>query len=65
MGHPVLGDQRYGARMPASDKMLQVPRQMIHAARLEFEDPLTHKRIAAGSPLPADFRNCLRLYHLT
>jgi len=64
MGHPVLGDLQYGARMPASDKMMKIPRQMLHAAGIELTDPATCRRITAGAPLPPDFRNCLRLYRL-
>lgn len=43
MGHPVLGDELYGARTPG------VPRQMLHASRLEVG------RITAHSPDPHDF----------
>ncbi len=42
-GHPVLGDEVYGAAVPS------VPRQMLHAARL------TVGTIKAHSPDPADF----------
>jgi 23S rRNA pseudouridine1911/1915/1917 synthase len=45
LGHPVAGDRSYG---PASDAT-GAPRQMLHAARVAFEE------IEAESPDPADF----------
>lgn len=53
-GHPVLGDRQYfSARSP---DFQAVPRQMLHAAELRFEHPVTHQPLRAQAPLPADFR---------
>ena len=50
LGHPVVGDALYG-----SEESLRLggKRQMLHAARLRFEE------IEASSPDPDDFRACL------
>ncbi len=51
LGHPVLGDEVYGrqrAGQPAA------PRQMLHAARLEFRHPADGRPLAFSAPLPAD-----------
>jgi 23S rRNA pseudouridine1911/1915/1917 synthase len=54
-GHPVLGDRVYGPR----DAGFEAPRQMLHARTLGFPHPATGRRVAAESPLPADFRETL------
>ncbi len=55
LGHPLLGDRRYGARTVDGgdgDPMV-APRHLLHAARLRFEE------IEASSPDPEDFRRAL------
>jgi 23S rRNA pseudouridine1911/1915/1917 synthase len=52
LGFPIVGDRIYATAGDASG----APRQMLHAARLEFEE------VAAASPDPADFAAlCARL----
>jgi 23S rRNA pseudouridine1911/1915/1917 synthase len=51
IGHPIVGDTTYGGRRPR----LGVDRQMLHAARLSFEHPVTGKALSFQSPWPADF----------
>ena len=63
--HPVIGDRHYGTRSAASDKALQVGRQMLHASSIDFIHPTTHRRVFAKAPLPRDFRNALRAFNLT
>ena len=46
VGHPVVGDSLYGEGVALA---LAAPRQMLHAARLHYED------IAVQSPDPEDF----------
>jgi len=52
IGHPVVGDPQYGHARVA----LPVPakRQMLHAARLAFDHPVTGVRMAFEAPLPSD-----------
>jgi 23S rRNA pseudouridine1911/1915/1917 synthase len=50
IGHPVVGDTRYGGNRPA----LPLSRPFLHAARLAFDHPATGARVTFESPLPAD-----------
>jgi 23S rRNA pseudouridine1911/1915/1917 synthase len=61
-GHPLVGDPLYGGRRqltsgmsPAQRAALQsFGRQALHAAKLEFEHPVTGKHVSVESPLPRD-----------
>lgn len=57
IGHPVVGDRVYGRRRTP----LPVPRQFLHAWRLEFTHPLDGQRIELEAPLPADLGAVLDL----
>lgn len=50
IGHPLVGDGRYGGARPA----LVCPRPFLHAGHLAFDHPVTGDRLAFESPLPAD-----------
>jgi len=50
IGHPVVGDARYGG----ARQTLPAPRQVLHAEHLAFAHPVTGARVEADSPLPAD-----------
>ncbi|MDX2204985.1 MAG: RluA family pseudouridine synthase [Hyphomicrobiaceae bacterium] len=63
IGHPLLGDMTYGSGHKASARKLgpaaaaalaALGRQALHAAELKFEHPVTGKRLAFESALPAD-----------
>ncbi len=54
LGHPVAGDLIYGKKGLWNGK--PVPRQMLHAARLSVQHPLTGKEIEFEAPLPDDFQ---------
>ena len=63
IGHPLLGDPTYGAGHKASARRLgpqaqaaleALGRQALHAAELAFVHPVSGKRLAFESPLPAD-----------
>jgi 23S rRNA pseudouridine1911/1915/1917 synthase len=47
--HPVVGDPTYGRPQPP-----RPPRQVLHAAHLELEHPVTHEWMAFDAPLPDD-----------
>jgi 23S rRNA pseudouridine1911/1915/1917 synthase len=51
---PVSGDPVYGI-----DGDLGLTRQFLHAARLQFEHPLTGERVDVESPLPPDLEAAL------
>ena len=60
---PILGDRVFGLKSARDPRLMQVPRQMLHASTLELPDPMNpHAEIKAHSPLPADFRATLRLF---
>jgi 23S rRNA pseudouridine1911/1915/1917 synthase len=55
IGHPVVGDARYG--MP--DRRLGAGRFFLHAAELAFTHPGTAARMEFRSPLPDDLKDYL------
>jgi len=56
IGHPVVGDTRYGRARPA----LRCGRPFLHAERLAFAHPITEAPMEFASPLPADLQAVLR-----
>jgi len=68
-GFPIVGDRVYGGRLTlpkgASEELRQAlrdfPRQALHAARLQFEHPVSGKPVECASPLPADMVGLLAL----
>jgi 23S rRNA pseudouridine1911/1915/1917 synthase len=63
IGHSVMGDQVYGARMgvrldrlpePARSVLVGFRRQALHAAKLSFHHPATNELLEFESPMPAD-----------
>jgi len=68
-GFPIVGDKVYGGRLTlpkgASETLRHAlrdfPRQALHAARLQFDHPVTGKPIECVSPLPPDMRGLLDL----
>jgi 23S rRNA pseudouridine1911/1915/1917 synthase len=57
IGHPVVGDDRYGGDRPA---VVAMSRPFLHAAHLAFDDPVTGERRPFDSPLPDDLRRTLK-----
>ena len=68
-GFPIVGDRVYGGRLTlpkgASEELRQAlrdfPRQALHAARLQFEHPVSGKPVECASALPADMVGLLAL----
>ncbi len=64
LGHPVIGDQTYGAgwergmgggnRGWARELAKMAERQFLHAAKLGFRHPATGEELRFSAPLPAD-----------
>jgi 23S rRNA pseudouridine1911/1915/1917 synthase len=50
IGHPVVGDDRYGGSRPGID----AGRPMLHAAALAFDHPARHERVRFTAPVPDD-----------
>ncbi|MFQ3573766.1 MAG: RluA family pseudouridine synthase [Thermodesulfovibrionales bacterium] len=61
IGHPVLGDRTYGKKTQiiVGKEVFKIDRQMLHAAFLGFDHPITGKRLEFKSPLPDDILKCL------
>jgi len=63
--HPVLGDKQYGVKFARDPRLVTVARPMLHSSEIELANPLNIKQtIKAHSPLPADFRRCLKLFDM-
>lgn len=72
-GHPVAGDSLYGGgesmlgrvpplfQAPAAALLKRLSSQALHAVRLSFTHPRTRKTLTFESPLPAEFRDALKL----
>ncbi len=67
-GHPVVGDPVYLRRIPAAarlldpalrGRLLDFPRQALHAARLGFRHPRTGAALEFATPPPADMQALL------
>ncbi len=60
IGHPVVGDDRYGSRGVRATRVGLVPgRLFLHAAELSIDHPGSGVRTTWTSPLPADLRAVL------
>ena len=61
MGHPVLGDSLYGgpAEFRVGHAVIQIRRQMLHAACLRFTHPITGEKMKWESKLPEDMASIL------
>ena len=61
---PIVGDRMFGLKTARDPRLMTVPRQMLHASTLEMPDPVRRGKecIKAHSPLPADFRQCLKQF---
>ena len=68
VGYPIVGDKVYGGRLALPKgvseslrvSLRQFPRQALHAARLQFEHPVTGSAVDAISALPADMSRLLQ-----
>lgn len=60
---PIVGDRVFGLKSARDPRLMNVPRQMLHASTISLPNPMSpHEEIKAHSPLPADFRATLRLF---
>ncbi len=65
LGHPILGDAPYGGkrtvRTPSGDKVM-IPRQMLHAHRLELVHPMEADRcLNLSAPMPEDMKKVINM----
>lgn len=59
IGHPVLGDDRYGQTRSGPDRATGLKRLFLHASRLELRHPLTSRALRVHAPLPDELRAVL------
>ena len=59
IGYPILSDHLYGTEEPEL-----MPRQALHAARLSFTHPVTHKPLEFEAPLPEDMKKAADMLRL-
>ena len=59
-GHPVLGDTAYGGRKVGTIARVRIERPMLHAYRLGFIHPVTHKFMEFETPLPEDMDQAIQ-----
>ena len=67
LGHPLVGDDTYGARQNARLTELTnyaAPRVMLHARELSFIHPRTKKPMSFEAPVPKDFLAALKLLRM-
>jgi 23S rRNA pseudouridine1911/1915/1917 synthase len=71
IGHPLIGDQDYGAamrtksnRLPAAlkAKVDSFPRQALHAFLLAFEHPVTGEDLRFEAPVPEDLAGLIEAF---
>jgi 23S rRNA pseudouridine1911/1915/1917 synthase len=67
-GYPIIGDPTYLRRVPAvakhlsqplRDRLLDFPRQALHAASLGFKHPRTGQKLSFEAALPTDMQGLL------
>ena len=56
LGCPIMGDTIYGKAAYAKTVGIEIPRVMLHAARLGFQHPVTQAPLLFASNLPADMQ---------
>ncbi|MCC7440740.1 MAG: RluA family pseudouridine synthase [Bdellovibrionales bacterium] len=54
MGHPLLGDRKYGAERP-----MPLGRPALHSAAVSFPHPMSQEKVEFTAPLPEDMRALL------
>ena len=60
IGHPILGDDKYGRGRSGHRVGPAAARQMLHAERLSFRHPADGKSVTFQAPMPADMLQILR-----
>ena len=56
LGHPVVGDDKYGKKQDGTQVKNPLGRLGLHASRLEFIHPVTKEVVAFNAALPPSFR---------
>lgn len=59
LGHPIVADEFYAGRKTAKRDRKVFPRMFLHAYKISFIHPFTHKKIFIQSELPKDLKSPL------
>jgi 23S rRNA pseudouridine1911/1915/1917 synthase len=62
IGHPLVGDPRYGRRAAVPVRGLPAGRVWLHAGWLAFDHPATGRRLSFSSELPSGLRAVLNQF---
>ncbi len=62
IGFPLVSDGKYGGRKVVRLDQRWCPRQFLHAARIEFDHPVTGERLNFESDLPEDLKQVLNKF---
>jgi len=60
LGHPIVGDALYGAPCEIRAKnrpTISLPRNFLHAAKLEFQHPRTQQQLSFEQPIPEELNH--------
>lgn len=62
IGHPLLGDTLYGKKtyLELKTGKIKIPRQMLHAHKIEFTHPIKGEKILIEAPLPEDMKEIIK-----
>ena len=56
IGHPVVGDDKYGKTAEGTQVKNPLSRLGLHASKLEFIHPVSKELLSFNAPLPPSFR---------
>lgn len=56
IGHPVVGDEKYGGKENGTLAKSPIARLGLHASKLDFIHPVTKEVLSINAPLPPSFR---------
>jgi 23S rRNA pseudouridine1911/1915/1917 synthase len=59
IGHPVVGDDRYGGPRSGSPAALAIDRPWLHAEHLAFDHPVSGEHLSFESPVPEELLTVL------
>ena len=59
LGHPVVGDDKYGKKADGTQVKSPMSRLGLHASKLQFIHPITKEMITITSSMPLPFRSLL------
>ena len=64
-GYPVMGDPTYSRRPAGFWRDAGITRQLLHAYRLRFQHPTTHRQVTVAAPVPEDITRWIGEWSVT